>query len=103
MQQLPDADFDEHRLAHWHAKRYYAVAICNTCKSFRARLFGRSKTASQFRQEKKFTCQRCSTEKDVCKYNTKDIIRHMQQDTTRELVCLECSPARSAAISTSDE
>jgi hypothetical protein len=96
MQQLPDAAFDEHRLAHWHATGYNAFAICNTC--FRARLFGRSKTAA-----KKFTCQRCSTEKDVCKYNTKDIIRHMQQDTTRELVCLECSPARSAAISTSDQ
>jgi hypothetical protein len=52
MQQLPDAAFNEHRLAHWHATRYYEFAICNTCRSVRARLFGRSKTASQFRQER---------------------------------------------------
>jgi hypothetical protein len=94
MQPLPDAAFDQHKLAAWRKRRRYTDVVCSTCSSMRAGPFGRGAKVGLFTRGSKFTCQQCNSEKDVCLYDTKAVIRHARLGTECDLVCLHCSPSQ---------
>ena len=89
LHELPNAHFDEYKLVTWRIPRgSYPDAVCSKCCSYISGPFGCHK------EKDKFTCQKCSTEKDACLYGSKDIIRHTQEGIECELVCLDCSPSQ---------
>jgi hypothetical protein len=91
-QELPAADFDEHTLKMWRTLKKLSNVVCIACEGLCAQPYDHNNTAGIFKKGNKFTCQICSTEKDVRLFKTKDVIRYTRLSTECALVCLECLP-----------